>query len=163
MPRHNRIVRKTLPNRSWAGVEVGVTIAGNTSVLIGTFALSNSGIDEIILRTIGSFVIRLDQIAVTEVQIGALGLIVVSDAAIAAGVASIPKSVTDIDNDGWFAFMPIASAQIFGDATGMHQADQYHIDSKAKRVTHDGYGIALVVENSTAAGFQIDGVMRLLS
>ena len=45
-----------------------------------------------------------DQVAVVEQQIGALGFIVVSDLAIAAGAASIPSPGFNGSDDGWFVW-----------------------------------------------------------
>ena len=93
------------PNNSW-GIFASSSfsnIAANSKVLLGTIALSNPGIDETILRIIGSISIASDATGAIETQIGSVGIIVVSDEAVAAGVASIPGPSTDGSNDGWFA------------------------------------------------------------
>ena len=162
--RHQRSFRKTPANRNWAGIEIATqTIAGNTAVLLATFVLTNPGIDETILRSLASFIIRSDQLVATESQVGALGMIIVSDQAAGVGITAVPHPVTDIDDDGWFVHMPIAQAIYFGDATGFTHIPGGSFDSKAKRVVHDGQTIALVVENVTATGFSIAGIVRSLS
>jgi len=163
--RHTKFARRTSPpNRSWAGSEFEAqTIAANTAVLIGTFVLSNAGIDETVLRTLARFVVRTDQVAATEFQIGALGLIVVSDQAISVGITAVPHPIADIADDGWFVHMPIVQAFELGDNTGFTYAPTYEVDSKAKRVIHDGQSIGIVVENSSTGGFSIAGVMRSLT
>ena len=164
MARKQFVRRTSTPNRSWSGSSFGSqTIAGNTAVLLGTFTLSNPGIDETVLRTLGSFNVRSDQNVATEVQQGAIGMIVVSDQAVSVGITAIPHPVTDIADDGWFLFAPISQSLQFSDATGVNYAPRYDFDSKAKRVTHDGQSIAIVVENSTTQGFSLSMVLRMLS
>ena len=164
MAKRHQVRRSTPPNRNWAGLEIATqAIAGNTAVLLGTFTLSNAGIDETILRSLGSLFVRSDQLAAIENQVGAVGMIVVSDQAISVGITAVPHPVTDIDDDGWFVHMPIAQTLHFGDATGFATIPGTTFDSKAKRVVHDGQSVALVVENASADGFTIGGIIRSLS
>jgi len=165
MPRQ-RNFKKSPSNKSWAGLQTNdITIAGSTKVLLGSFVLSNAGIDETMLRTVGTLGISPDQSATSEVQIGALGLIVVTDRAAAVGITAIPGPITDIDDDGWFLYIPIVQAFRAGDSTGNTPdwATQYHFDSKAKRIVSDGQQIAMVIENATAFGMKASIVMRTLS
>ncbi len=55
-------------NRSWSSlVNTGTSnIATDTKVLLGSFSLSNPGIDETILRTVGSISVSSDQTAASE-------------------------------------------------------------------------------------------------
>jgi len=163
--RHNRIVRRsTPPNRSWSGaIFVEIAVPGNTSILLGSFGLSNQGIDETQLRALGSITVRSDQQAVTESQIGAFGLIVVSQSAITAGIASIPTPLTEIGDDGWFTYMPFCQTNHVFTTTGSTYAPRYDFDSKAKRVVHDGSSMAVVVENGTADAFVFSVIIRMLS
>ena len=165
MARPNRIVRRSSPpNRGWAGLEVNVqVVAGNTAVLLATIALSNAGIDETILRSLGSFVVSSDQVAAGETQLGAIGMIVVSDQAIGVGITAVPHPVTDIDDDGWLVHLPIAQKLHRGDGTGFVYAPTIDFDSKVKRVVHDGQSVALVIENSSGPGLEIAGILRVLS
>ena len=167
MPHSRTVRRRTTPsNKSWSGLAINEqVIAGNTKVVLGTFVLSNAGIDETLLRAVGVFAIRSDQAVATEAIQGAIGIVRVSTRAVAVGATAIPGSVTDIAFDGFSLFIGIAQTFVFADATGFTNQGsvQYHFDSKAKRVTHDGDALALVVENSAAAGFQISGVIRTLS
>ena len=156
--------RSSPPNRGWSGTEVAeVNIAGNTAVLLATFVLSNAGIDETHLRALASFAVSSDQTATSEAQVGALGMIVVSDQVASVGITAVPHPVTDINDDGWFVHMPIAQQFILGDGTGFAFTTPFEVNSKAKRVIHDGQTIAVVVENATAAGFQIAGIIRMLA
>ena len=156
------------PNRSWAGFAstAETAVAASTKVLLGSFTLSNSNIDETILRNVGVLGVTSDQIATTEVQIGAFGMIVVNDLAVAAGAASIPGPITDRTDDGWFVYVPIVQKlQISSNVGNNFQAvTQYQFDSKAKRVVQEGFQIALMVENaSSSTAFDIMAIFRTLS
>ncbi len=161
-----RFVRKAPSNKSWAGVMTpSIAVAGSTKILLGSFSLSNVNIDETTLRTVGAIEVHSDQVAASEVQLGAFGLIMVNDLAVAAGAASIPGPVTDINDDGWFVYVPIVQRLNVGDSTGLQPefGVRYAFDSKAKRKTDEGFKIAIMVENATAAGFIISIGFRLLS
>jgi len=160
--------RARRPNRAWSGFASTdvTTVAASSKVLIGGFTLSNTNIDETILRTVGLISVVADQVAATENQIGAFGLILVNDLAVAAGVASVPGPVTDREDDGWFVYVPIAQRLLLSTAAGFDaQAGvQYHFDSKGRRRVEEGFQIAIVVENASAAhGFNIATVFRVLT
>ena len=160
-------VRKFPPNRSWTASQLAVftVIPANSKVVLGTFVLSNSGIDETILRTVGLMAIKSDQSIADEDQIGAFGMIVVSDTAAALGVTAIPGPISDADNDGWFVYKPWVQAFEFITTTGMYlDTVQYEIDSKAKRIVNDGSTIALVAENAHATdGASLGLQIRMLT
>ncbi len=166
MSRHNsnHPRRSTPSNKSWAGLNIAeINVPGNSSVLFASLTLSNPQIDETQLRALGTFAITSDQTATSELQLGAIGCIVVSDQALSVGVTAVPHPITDIDDDGWFVHMPIAQSFILGDGTGFTFSTPWSFDSKAKRVINDGQSIALVVQNSSATGFQMSGVIRFLT
>ena len=170
MPRRivqNRQRRRT-PNRSWTGLvsATSVSIPASSKVLLGAFTLSNVNIDETVLRTVGQIMVESDQSSADELQLGAFGLIIVSDLAIAAGIASIPDPVTDIGDDGWFVYVPFGNSFDFHDNTGTDAqfATQYKFDSKAKRVMEEGQQIAVVVANANATfGLRMAANFRILS
>ena len=158
---------RSRPNRSWAGVSstAFTTVAANSAVLVGSFVLNNTGIDETILRTVGTLAIRSDQLSATENQIGAMGIALVTDAAHAAGVASLPDPITEIADDGWLLYVPFVNNFTFITAAGFdNNIMRLDFDSKAKRVVSEGQRAAIVIANGDAAnGFQFALVMRLLS
>ncbi len=156
------------PNRSWTGTSSTgpVAVAAATKVVLATFVLSNPNIDETILRTVGVLAVQSDQAAASEDQIGALGMIVVNDLALAAGAASIPGPITDIGDDGWFLYVPFAQRLNFSSAVGVNPdfAQLYQFDSKAKRRVEEGSGVALIVENASSGhAFNVELVFRQLS
>jgi len=100
-----------------------------------------------------------DQVSQTEFQFGAVGMIVVNDLAIAAGVASIPGPGTDLDDDGWFVWEPfqlVGEAKDGGADGSAQEWAGWSFDSKAMRRIEEGFGIAIVCENvNTSNGLEI--------
>ena len=124
-----------------------VELAAGTKVLLSLVVLSNPGINETIRRTRGVISVRDD--AQTS-MIGAFGMVVVNDLAIAAGVASMPGPVTDASDDGWFVWQPFAVGE--GIANTSHD---FEFDSKAMRKIEEGFGVAIIAENAAATVSQI--------
>ena len=142
-----------------------LVIAQGTKVLLGSFTLSNPGINEVIRRVRGIMSWSSNQTAIAESQIGAFGMIVVNDLALVAGAASIPGPITDGSDDGWFVWEGISSrgAETIGGGT-VSQARI--LDSKAMRRIEEGFGVALMVENSNGTGgvdFRFNAVISLLA
>ena len=153
-----RFAQRSGPSRTDWGRAVlpYVTVAAATKVLLTSFVLINSGISETVRRTRGRFGVISDQASTTEQNVGAIGFIVVSDLALAAGAASIPGPVTDASDDGWFVWEGFAAVSQFtlavsnaGAAQGSLQVD---FDSKAMRKVPDGFGIAVMAENTSGGG-----------
>ena len=150
---------------AWGFLSTGLltTIPADTKTLLGSFILSNPPLGETILRTRCRVWILSDQAAAVEEQIGAFGLIVVSDRAIVAGAASIPGPFTDGGDDGWFVHQSIVQANQ-GAATFVG-GTPYDIDSKAMRKVEDGSEIAVMIENAPQSdfGFKVGFAIRMLS
>ncbi len=93
-----------------------------------------------------------DQSAVSEFQIGAFGMGLVTDTALTAGIGSIPDPVTNPDSDIWFLYQSFAQRFLFKDASGFEGNDwvTYQFDSKAKRIVHDDESVAIVGANAHA-------------
>ena len=156
------------PNRAWAHADVNAftAVAAASKVLLGGFTLSNTNIDETILRTVGRLAVSTDNPVGDEEQIGAFGMILVSDAAVAVGVTAIPGPITDGQDDGWFVYVPIVQRYHHETSVGFDPqfATGYDFDSKAKRVVEEGRQMAIMVENAHAThAFDIAFVLRLLS
>ena len=154
-------------NKGWAAAftSAPVNVPAASKVLLFTFTLSNENIDETVLRTVGTWGVRADAI-LDEEQIGAVGMIIVSDTAAAAGVASIPGPITNADDDGWFLYTPFTFAIESISNVGVRPDITHMIpfDSKAKRKSSSGKVIACVVENAHATdGFDFTLVLRLLA
>ena len=129
------------------------SIGVGTKVLFATFALGTVGIGETVRRTRGRILIFSDQVAQHELLQGAFGMVIVNDLALAAGAASIPGPVTDQDDDGWFVWESLMAVSTLADntapAAGHSQVGGViDFDSKAMRRVEEGFGIALMFENS---------------
>ncbi len=157
------------PSRtSWARLSPATltTVAAASKSLVSSFVLSNPGIGETVRRTIGQVLIVSDQAAATEAQLGALGMVVVSDIALAAGAASIPGPVTEKDDDGWFLWVPLTNRFRFLTAAGFDSVDGrvFHFDSRGMRKIEEGFSVAVMVENASAStGFSVHVQMSVLS
>ena len=125
-----------------------VTVPAASKVLLTSLTLANPGIGETIRCTRGILSVMSDQTAAIEEQTGALGFVVVTDLALAAGAASIPGPHTDSSDDGWFVWMPFM--QEGGSPATIPTWSTYQYDSKAMRRVQEGSGIAVMVENSHA-------------
>ena len=148
--------RRTIPpNRGWAGAQNTNILVERTKVLIGAFILSNESIDETVLRTVGT--IMISQVGGgSQFVLGAFGMIVVSELALAAGQLSLPGPIEDIASDGWFVHVPVMGEGADGIVVPFN--------SKAKRVVHDGSAIALMWEGNTRTDeATFDMTIRMLS
>ena len=147
---------------TWSRIvpSTSTVVAAGTKALFSTLALSNPGIGETVRRTRGSIMVKSDQAGTDEEQIGALGFVVVSDLAIAAGAASIPGPVSEAQDDGWFVWQPLVNAFEAGEAG----REIFHYDSKAMRRVEEGFTIAVMVENAHATtGMEVVHAFSLLS
>ena len=169
MPR-SRIIsrgRRTPPNRSWSA-SFGATyiaVPAASKVLLGSFALTTPA-DVTILRTVGTISVKSDQVAVSEEQVGAFGMQLVTGIALAVGITAIPGPVTDAADDGWFIYQSFGQSWGSAGATfaGGPEALTYQFDSKAKRKVDDSLVMAVVVENAHAThAFEIWFAVRILA
>ncbi len=140
---------------------VALQVAAGTKILSTSLVLSNPGIGETVRRTRGVVSVASDQGAAIEDQLGALGLVVVSDLALAAGAASIPGPGTDASDDGWFVWRPFVQRS---DSSNNRVSFIYEFDSKAMRRVEEGFGIAIMIENTSALhGIQISFALSMLT
>ncbi len=155
--RTGRVVTRAPQRRkvSWAVSvrDTGFTaLAANTKVLdqvLDPNTLANvQARESTIVRVRGILTVRSDQASVLEQQIGALGFILVTDEAVAAGAASIPGPMAEGDNDGWFVWVPFGQDGI--NVTAGSFGRSYVIDSKAMRKFQGGLQLVIMVENQHA-------------
>ena len=117
-----------------------------------------------IVRTRFLVSIVSDQLGADEIQIGAYGMAVVSDQAVAVGVTAVPTPITDMGSDLWFVHQMCYNDFQFVSGVGFHSdgAHQYEIDSKAMRKVDIGQDLVVVAEvagASSGAAFVSGGRM----
>ena len=129
-----------------------VTIPAASKVLLATFTLSTALLDETILRVVGGVGVGSDQTAANENQIGAIGMCLATETAVAAGIASLPDPVTDIADDIWFFYQGWGThfTQFSAIATQANTFQYHAFDSKAKRIIQKGMSVVLVGANASA-------------
>ncbi len=163
-----RFSQARTPNLEWSDMNDAQTsvVAGTKTLL---FSLTPTvAVDVTILRTRILMLIRSDQKVAPEDQKGALGMILVSNEAVAAGAASIPGPVSDASAD-WFLYQPFTQALQFTTAAGLTTAGtdgvQYDIDSKSKRILQGtDQSVAVMIEpHSDSEGFIVDLMGRILT
>ena len=86
-----------------------------------------------------------DQAAAVEIQIGALGLAIVSEQANAVGVTAIPTPVTESGSSLWFLHKFLFAQESRVVDVGK-PAGQWSIDSKAMRKVEVGSDLIMAVE-----------------
>ena len=169
MPR-NRVVRRSFgggrrsPGRltEWIGRGFntdGVALAASTVVIDSSFnAAALAKLPFTITRVVGLLSIQSDQNAAIELVFGALGFAVVSDQAVAAGVASVPNPVTDVSSDLWHVYQSFAAEGSASTNVG-RPIQHFAFDSRAQRKVEQGMDCVAVIANSS----NTDGLTYVLN
>ncbi len=141
---------------NYAPVTTAMTAAGGT-IFYSLNAAALALRPFTIVRTRFLVSIKSDQQAATENQIGAFGMAVVSDQAVAVGVTAVPTPITDQGSDLFFAWQPLIASFVFstGVGTDSQNATTFVMDSKAMRKVDVGQDIVGVGEGEFAIG---DGI-----
>jgi len=138
---------------SWTriGTATAVPVAAATKVVLASLTPTVPGVT---VRRIRGFIhITSDQSGATEEQIGAVGVIKVTDNALAVGAGSIPGPITDEDDEGWMLFEPFAQISDMthqGTVARGSLPPRLEVDSKAMRKVPDGYNLVVMIENAHA-------------
>ncbi len=142
------------PPTEWESVEIAANqaIPAATKVFLASFTVAGASIT--VRRTRGLVAWSSDQLAASETPVGAFGMMIVSDAAFAAGAASIPGPFTDAQSDLWFVHQYLYDKFILATAVGFNSggqaASQYTIDSSAMRRQSEEERLVVMVENGHA-------------
>ena len=154
--RNNRGPRRV---SSWIEIPIIATnVSGSSSLIAALDAGELARRPFTIVRTHLEVLIRSDQLIADEIQLGAVGLAVVTDQARAVGVTAVPTPVSDDNSDSWFVHQFLFSSFAFISGVGFDSGDgrNYTIDSKAMRKVTDSDDVVVVVEGSTVGdGLQI--------
>jgi len=136
---------------AWAGLTLGLTsIPATSKLLLGTFSPVASFAHETIVRVVG----MVSYQSSTGAH-GAIGIMVASDAAVAAGVASLPSPLAEIQDDVWTTIIPLIA--VSGDGV------QEHFDSRGMRKVEEGQQAVVVAENGGPNPLSLILYLRLLS
>ena len=140
-----------------------VSVGGGAKILVASFTPFAFGmVKPTVVRTRGEVSIKPSAFGVDVDIVGAYGMGVVSDQALAAGVTSIPGPWTDADWDGWFVWRSYSYHLEFTSGTGVRIiSEQYTVDSKAMRKVSDNETVVIVAE-SQAVAFEISMPVRML-
>ncbi len=141
----------------WEGIAVTETTLASPSAAVIFTGLSATLLalrPLTVVRVRGLIFLQSDQQAASERQQAAFGMAVVSEQALAAGVASVPTPATDIDSDLWFVYQMIFNSFTFSDATGFAKTIQTEaVESKGMRKIEDGDDLLFAIETfSTSSG-----------
>ena len=134
------------PNVEWSDLSDVLTVVASGKVLLAGLT-STIELQQTILRVRTMLGVGSDQVIASEQQIGAFGMIIVTDDAFAAGASAIPGPVSDPSAD-WFVYQPFIQSFQFDTAAGFDHAafHQYDVDSKAKRVLEATETVAIMIE-----------------
>ncbi len=118
-----------------------------------------------IVRVRGYWHISSDQEIADEVQHVGLGVAVVSDEALAAGVGSVPTPFSELDSDLFFVHEILMTEFLLGSAVGFSGdfGVGAQFGSKAMRKVEDGQDVAFSIEPaSTSNGVFVSKAGRML-
>ena len=158
MPR-NRVARRSFQRGSASRLTewIGLTYQTNEKQLAaGTFVVESS-LNALALakrpftitRTVGLIAVRSDQSAGVESPFGAVGMMVVSDKAVATGATAIPDPVTQVSSDEWFLYQTFLAAGNSDVSVGQVWL-VFQFDSRAQRKVVDGEDFVSVIANANA-------------
>ena len=154
--------RRALPSvarrrTTWAGIHSLVWTALGADTLVNAGGFTAAGLTNIpkstLIRVRGILGIRADQNANIEEAMGAMGICVVTDAALTAGGASFPDPVDDSAADYWQTWQAFVAPGLTGtSAAATTWQSVVDIDSKAQRKLGDLDAIAIQIKNANAVG-----------
>ncbi len=163
--RNNVMVRETL----WVGIVPTTTTLAAASAAALFTGFSTALLDLrpfTIIRTRGVMMVQSDQVGASESFGVVLAAAVVTDEALAAGIASVPTGDANRDSDAFFLFEEVIGRFNFISGTGTEQRgvnQSRYFDSKAMRKIESGYDVAITVEaQSIVASGEIRKAGRML-
>ncbi len=117
-----------------------------------------------VVRTRVNMHVESDQVIASESAIGVLGFIVVTDQAVASGVAAIPSPLSQGDG-AWFVYEPYFDAFLFGTGVGFLEPAGFSrmVDSKAMRKVGPNDDVAVIWQSQAASdGAFVSATGRML-
>ncbi len=128
-----------------------------------SFSLTTAGIAETLRRVRGWVSAESDQQGATEAYLGAMGIAIVSDTALATGITALPGPFTDLNDDIWLFWIGLGGALIVDTAVGTRNDPQWihQIDNKAMRRIEVGQSVVVMVENAQSTGMTFRSALSL--
>ena len=163
--RRSNLVRAKSDRQSvWFAVDVSAGIAAGAATQVATLSAA-----ALLFRPFTVVRTRLlinwqsDQAIANETPVGALGMIVVSNEAASAGLASIPDPVADQDSP-FFVWQAMISSFLFASGVGFTEPTglDYVVDSKAMRKVGTNEDVSIMVEEIVNVGANIRVLGRML-
>ena len=150
-----RFVRPPARTTLWIGAGGAIaTIVSNSNNFLFTLNAAALALRPFtIIRSRIDVLFQTDQLAVSETPTGALGKVVVTEKAAAAGVASLPAPLAEVDAD-WFVYQGMSSSFMFASSVGLdgNGGMHYIIDSKAMRKVGNDDQVVTMFEARNAGG-----------
>jgi len=158
--------RTSTANLEWSSVSDARTTTAAASTKTLLFAnTATVALDLTILRIRFILSVESDQVAASEDQIGALGAIVITEDAFAAGATAVPGPVSDPSAD-FMCFFSFIQRLNVGTAVGLEPQfnTSYNVDVKSRRIVEPDEVLAWVVESgSESEGFITSMQGRILT
>ena len=169
MARNRTVVRRSFqgsrsPGRltEWfAGVPAEVALAGSAFTFTSLNAAGLAKRPFTITRTVGLLSIQSDQNAAAEFPFGAMGMMVVSDKAVATGATAIPDPITEQASDMWFMYQAFSAEGTISSNAG-RPIMQFPFDSRAQRKVQQGEDVVVVWANGSVDGLNFVSNFRQL-
>ena len=149
-----RFVRPQKNTKVWIGFNIAATtIVASTASLHSQLNAAALALRPFtVLRTRALITYESDQFAAIERPEGILGKIVVTEQAVAAGIASIPDPLTE-PNASWFVYEGVSDTLAFATSVGFQQVGtRYQLDSKAMRKVGINEQLVSVFVQGSAVG-----------
>ena len=167
MPRIN--VRRSFSGRrspgrltEWfAGVPAATVLLGNTFTFTSLNAAGLAKRPFTITRSVGLLSVLSDQNAAAELPFGAMGMMVVSDKAVATGATAIPDPITEQASDMWFMYQAFSCEGTLSSNAG-RPIQQFAFDSRAQRKVQQGEDVVIVWANGSVDGMTFISNFRQL-
>ncbi len=157
----NRAIRPPARSTLWVGGRIAQTAVGASSVatLLGTLNAAALLLRPFtIVRTRLVVSVISDQTAASEFVEGAMGWQVVTETAAAAGIASLPSPLTEVDAD-FHVYMPFMNSIVNLTSVGAFERTGegafWTVDSKSMRKVGSDDDVAVTVEGASSNGFSI--------
>ena len=149
--RRSRFVRPAKNTMMWFSMNLApTTVVATTPILLGSWNAAALLLRPFtVIRSRIMVSARSDQFGAVEFQEGAVGFQIVTDSAVAAGIASLPTPISEASAD-YFIYRPYSVDVTFADATGYgdRSADStFEIDSKAMRKCGHDDDLAVTAQN----------------